>query len=147
MIIGTPFLAYGVYLFLKLVGYTFAAFLFKKLYGKPEISARTVGIARTIVGVVVGGAFTGIFSILAAKGVFSGLPPSGGRGAGVFIWYIGALIPIRMFEWAGILWFFFDRKFERKALMLGAVLIGMVISYVIDIPVLIGVFFMVASIC
>lgn len=142
----TPIFAYAAYLALKVAGYTAAAWAFKRLYARPDISIWKVGIARTVLGMVVGGLFTLLWGVLEAQGTFRNLPMSGGRG-GSLLYFMAALIPIRFLEWALLLWYFYDRKLERKGLGALGILGATLWSFVIDAPLILGLLMIVASIC
>ena len=143
---GLFLIGYLVYAALKCAGYALAARVLRGMLHRPDVGAWRVGIARTILGIVVGAIYTTAWAWMAAHGAFSDLPLGGGRGGGL-PYYLLLLVPVRVLEWSWLVWFFFDRRVEqpwRDALGVG---LGVVWSFVLDLPVIVGAASFVASIC
>ena len=139
-------LGYVGYASLKFVGYTLAARVLKSLLRRPDAGVWRVGALRTGLGIVVGAAYTALWAKLASHGLFEGLPLSGGRG-GAIVWYLVGLIPVRVLEWSWLIWFCFDRQLEHRGREAVGVGLGVLWSFVLDLPALIPAAWFVASIC
>jgi hypothetical protein len=137
---------YVGYAMWKLLGYSLAALAFRTIHARTDLSAWKVGLARTLLGMFVGGLYTGVWSLLASHGVFHGLPMSGGRG-GSILWYLAGLIPVRFCEWGVVIWFFYDRKLERRGRDVLCVLLGTVWSFILDLPMMLFTAWALSSIC
>lgn len=136
LIIGTV-----LYLCIKVVGYTvFAAFL-NRLYACSN-SIWKVGMVRTLLGVVLGLAHNAVF--LSFFKISMGRAPLGGEDTRL---YFAALVLLRFFEWGLIIFWFYDRKYRNKRTLVRAVATGTVWSFILDIPLLAGLFTVAASIC
>ncbi|MFI5177977.1 MAG: hypothetical protein ACHQO8_05425 [Vicinamibacterales bacterium] len=131
---------------LKFVGYSLAAWVIRAILMRPDRSPWRVGLARTILGIVVGGIYTAAWGAMASHGLFSGLPLSGGR-AGPALWYLVGLVPVRLLEWTWLIWYFFDRRFAYPGRGGLCVALGTLWSFVLDVPAIMGVASFVASIC
>jgi hypothetical protein len=112
----------------KLVGYTAAAWYFKSDYKKHDSSVWKIGAARTALGIAAGVSYGAAWWLLARW--FH-------RFESWDLWYLALLIPIRIGEWALILWLFFERGSAGRSHLTRNVFLGTVWSYVLDA---IGVF-------
>ena len=139
-------LAYAGYVVFKFFGYVLAARVLGTIVAPPGATIWRVGLVRTILGIVVGAAYTATFGAVARHGLFEGLPLNGGRG-GAILWYPIGLLPVRVLEWSWLIWYFFDRAWARPARNLGAVALGVIWSFVLDLPAMVAGVWFVSSIC
>jgi hypothetical protein len=140
------FLAYPILLLIKFFGYSLAGRVLNGAYSSTAHTAWKVGAIRTLIGVVVGGVFTGVWFLLDGMGVFQNLGWNMGRiGSSVF--YLAALVPVRIGEWFFTIWFFYDRSLQKIGKDVGFTLAGIVWSYILDLPVIMGLLLLVSSIC
>jgi hypothetical protein len=140
------FLAYPILLLVKFFGYSLAGRVLNRAYSSTAHSAWKIGGIRTLIGVVVGGVFTGIWILLDGMGVFQNLGWNMGRiGSSVF--YLAALFPIRIGEWFFTIWYFYDRSREKLGKDILFTFIGIIWSYALDLPVILGLILVVSSIC
>ena len=146
MEVGLLILGYPLYAAVKYFGYTLAARLFAAILRRPDVGIWRVGLIRTGLGIVIGAIYTMAWSALAAHGMFESLPLGGGRGGGLPYYLLG-LVPVRMLEWSWLVWFCFDRRLEWRGRDALCVALGVVWSFVLDLPVLMGAFWFLASIC
>jgi hypothetical protein len=137
---------YVAYAGVKLAGYSLSAVVLKKLLRRPDLGAWRVGFIRTVLGILVGGAYTLVWAAGENYGWFRGLPMTGGR-AGSILYYMAGLIPVRLLEWSWLVWFCFDRRFEQRGRDTVAVIGGSLWSFALDLPPLMGALWFVASIC
>ncbi|MGE3320346.1 MAG: hypothetical protein AB7I18_13720 [Candidatus Berkiella sp.] len=138
-----PILGSLFYFFLKFLCYSGYAKYLNHLYGKKH-SIWKVGIFRAILGLVVGAALN--FLLLGALNiqVTSGRAPVGGRDTDI---YFLLLTTIRLGEWLLTVWYFYDRELYISWKLFKAVLFGTVISYLVDLPALLGIIAVIATIC
>jgi len=134
--IGT--LAYAL---IKIVGYSGFAYYLNQLYSKQN-NLWKVGLARAALGVVLGLAHNAIF--LNFFEVTMGRAPLGGEDT--HLYFIGLII-LRIFEWGLIVHWFYDSRLKNKPRATKAIVLGSIWSFVLDIPVLMGLFAVASSIC
>jgi hypothetical protein len=137
------YLGFAVY---KWLGYSLAGKYLNRVYASSKYSLWHVGLVRVIIGMVIGGLYTGIWAYLDSIGYFKGLPYSGGRLSSALPFLV-ILVPVRLGEWALTLWIFYDREFRQIGKGCLLTLLGTAWSFVLDIPVIIGLITIVASIC
>ena len=113
---------------IKFVGYSLAGLYLNKSYPDSTAIFLTVGITRTIIGIV----FGTILAMFSFPFVFV-------SGIGLVIYVVG-LIPVRLLEWFLIIRFFYDKNLEDKRKMWWNMFLGTVWSFLLDIPALIGLF-------
>ncbi len=114
----------------KFVGYSIAARVISRFF-YPNVTrgAFTIGGARTLIGMISGAGYYGLYQ---AKGAMMlGYGPQS---------YWAGLFPVRFLEWCFLIWLFYDRKFENKPKFCRVALLGTAWSYVCDIPAVIGYF-------
>ena len=89
---------------------------------------------------------TGLWALLESQGLFRDLPMAGGR-AGSVLYFLAALVPIRFLEWGVILFFFYDRGLKQpiKGTLLACA--GILWSFLLDLPAILGLVYIVSSIC
>jgi hypothetical protein len=125
MPMGSAPWGYAYFVGVKLAGYTGAAAVIRRWY--PEFRGRTfvVGLARTAIGIAMGAAYGALWFALAEFLVHAKNPNA--------LFYLAALLPVRMAEWALLVYLFFDRSLmdRRKALWVCAG--GTVWSYCLDV--------------
>lgn len=137
-ILGTLF-----YFLLKFLCYSGYAKYLNRLYNKTH-SIWKVGICRTLLGLVVGAALN--FLLLGALHIQLGMgrSPLGGRDTDI---YFLLLTTIRIGEWLLIVWYFYDRELYISWKLIKAVLFGTILSYLIDLPVMLGLIMVISTIC
>ena len=127
--INHPVLGYAGFAVVKFAGYSLAAHYLAKSYRRTDRNQYLVGGARTLIGMGVGAAYAGVWSLL----------PVPDFNGGSLLYYVG-LIPVRVAEWWLLLWWFFDRNFEDRAKGWGNVRVATIWSFVLDVPAAIGFF-------
>jgi hypothetical protein len=73
-----------------------------------------------------------------------GRAPLGGEDT---LLYFIVLVLLRVFEWWLIIYWFYDRTLQRKNSMIKAIVLGILWSFILEIPLLAGLFTVAASIC
>lgn len=123
----SPVLGYFVFCGIKFFGYWAAAVLLKNLYSGVEKSSAWIGATRTLLGMLAGGLF---WLLIGGE--------SGASRTDSEVIFFGTLIFLRVIEWWLLIWFFFDRKFVyvRKDWLM--VVLGVIWSFVLDIPAVLG---------
>jgi len=109
----------------KFLGYSGFAWMIKGKFKECRSHPLVIGGVRTLIGIGFGCAYMFLFNLATFQGD-SGL-----------LYYMG-LFPVRMVEWSLLIWLFFDRKLEDPMRLLGFAVIGVLISYLLDIPAFIG---------
>ena len=115
--VSTPALGYTAFVGIKFAGYSLAGRYLNQTYSK-KVNPWFFGAVRTVVGMVVGGA---LFLVIAATKTEP------------LVLY-GLLIPIRIVEWLVVITPFYDRGLTDKRRLLKCSTIGMVWSFILDIP-------------
>ncbi len=146
MAVGLLILGYPIYAAVKYAGYTLSARVFGAILDRRDVGVWRVGLIRTGLGIVIGAIYTAAWAGLAAHGVFQSLPLGEGRSGGLPYYLLG-LVPVRTLEWRWLIWFCFDRRFEWPGRDALCVSLGVVWSFVLDLPVLTGAAMFLASIC
>lgn len=138
-----PILGSLGYFLLKFLCYSGYAKYLNHLYHKPN-NIWKVGLARALLGLVIGAALN--FLLLGALNiqVSSGRAPIGGRDTDI---YFLLLTTIRIGEWLLIIWYFYDRELYISSKLAKGVLFGMLVSYLVDIPIMLGFIMVIATIC
>lgn len=115
--------SYIAFSVVKLVGYSLFALYLNTKYSKSNWNFLLVGVTRTLLGmlfgVVVG--IVGFWALELALTIF-----------------LVALIPVRFLEWWILLRMFYDRKAEDKNKLWEHVALGVLCSFVLDIPAIFG---------
>jgi hypothetical protein len=137
----TVLLGTMLYACIKISGYTFFARYLNRLFACPH-SIWKIGFIRTLLGVVLGLAHNAFF--LSFFKVTMGRAPLGGEDT---LLYFIVLVLLRVFEWWLIIYWFYDRTLQRKNSMIKAIVLGILWSFILDIPLLAGLFTVAASIC
>jgi hypothetical protein len=119
-----PGLAYAIFCGVKFVGYTAAAWVLRRVYGTAGPSVLLVGLARTLLGMAAGAVLWGLT-------IATELPQIAMAG----------LPLVRIGEWWLILWFFFDRKLEAPGRDWLWACFGVLWSFALDVPALVGLLF------
>ena len=126
-----PVAGYMAFCAVKAVGYTAAAAVISRIYERADRIAFVVGPTRTLIGMAVGAAIYGFQRMAVTYGfeVFDTLPKA-----------IAGLAVLRLLEWWLLLWLFYDRKLSSRRgwAVVGG---GIVWSFVLDIPAVIGYIF------
>jgi hypothetical protein len=110
----------------KFVGYTMAALALKKAYKSASAGTIKVGLARTVIGLVAGALFGGIWLLLSMR--FENKWPDWMAG----LVFFGVLIPIRLAEWSLLIHLFFDRGLVQRARDLEYAAYGSLWSFALD---------------
>ena len=76
--------------------------------------------------------------------VGNGAFAAGGRDTDI---YFLLLTTIRIGEWLLIVWYFYDRELYISWKLIKAVLFGTILSYLIDLPVMLGLIMVISTIC
>ncbi|MCE5268458.1 MAG: hypothetical protein LLG00_11290 [Planctomycetaceae bacterium] len=122
------FVAASVVLGVKFAGYSLAASIISRAYGRSDLSSFMVGGWRVVFGVV----GIAVWGIAACIGTLAQIVPRGPTGA-YLLW--SGLIPIRLIEWWALLWLLYDRPVARVALGWKVAILGTLWSFVLDIAV------------
>ncbi len=124
---GPTLIGVGYYCAIKLAGYSAAGYLLNKetpQARKPR--AISVGLARTLIGVVFG------MTVLAALAMAS---------LGSHRWiFFAALVPIRIAEWMLLILLFYSEAKWTMRQKLGYACLGVILSFTLDVPTLLAVF-------
>lgn len=129
------------YLAAKVAGYSFYAKYLNWLFDK-QINIWKVGAARTVLGIVLGLVHNGLmFSTL---NVAMGRSPIGGEDTLV---YIASLVFLRILEWGIIIYWFYTRTLSLNARTVKGISLGVIWSFILDIPIWLGIFTVIATIC
>jgi hypothetical protein len=123
-----PAVGYATYCVIKLGGYSLAAHTISRAYARRDRNAWLVGATRTAIGMAAGALYYLLLRSLPAA--FSPAGP---------VALLGGLVPIRVVEWWLLLWWFYDRRLAQKKKGWLIVALGIVWSYVLDVPALAGV--------
>jgi hypothetical protein len=129
-----PALGYASFVAVKFVGYSLAARYISRSYERPDVGALRVGATRTLIGMIAGAAYFGVW-----MAVDNPRPPSA-PFHGFPLWYLAGLLPVRVAEWWLLIWIFYDRKFRQPAKGWRTVALGTLWSYVLDAPAIAGFF-------
>ena len=135
------FLGTGIYALIKILGYSLFAKFLNSLF-LTHNNIWKVGLVRTILGVVLGLAHNVFF--LSFFNISMGRSPIGGEDTYLYFTF---LILLRIFEWGLIIYLFYDRKMKKRALIIKAIGLGVIWSFILDIPLLAGLFVGIATIC
>jgi hypothetical protein len=111
----------------KLVGYTVAALALKEAFKSPSTSVIKAGLARTGIGLVVGGIYGGIWVLLVSH-----YSANASADAVAPYLFFALLIPVRIGEWCLLIHFFFDRGLTRRGRDLKFAALGTGWSFVLD---------------
>ena len=122
-----PSVGYLSFCAIKFVGYSMVASTISDVYGREKLSSWKVGGVRTLIGMAVGAAYYAAWQSI----------PEAGMGFGGLGYLVG-LLPLRICEWWFLLWLFYDRSLERRALSWRTVGSATLWSYALDIPALMG---------
>jgi len=116
----------GAFVGVKFAGYSLAAYALKRQYQESRGSVLGIGAARTAVGIVAGVAY----AFLLGRFLADFAPP---------LFYVG-LIPVRLAEWAFIIWAFFERPNVQRKRLIKYSALGSAWSFLLDIPAIVAVF-------
>lgn len=125
--ISNPALGYASFCAVKFAGYTLAAHVIAKSYGRGDVSIWRVGAVRTLIGMAAGAAYFGAWHAM-------GKP----LGGDLTFLYLAGLLPIRIAEWWLLIWLFYDRALAEREAGWWMVALGTVWSYILDAPAIVG---------
>ncbi len=123
MPMGPAPLGFAYFVGVKLVGYTAAAFVLRRIYPDSKVAVAKVGAARTAIGIGAGLAYGGLWIYLLAHVI---------HGNGSESLYFLGLSPVRIAEWLWLLHLFFDRGLRNRPKVYKAAVGGTVWSYCLD---------------
>ena len=115
----------------KLVGYTVAAAVLERVYGRLPRRTFRIGVTRTAIGIAAGLLYGLVWIGLTTSMGFVSRPE--------LSTYLAWLFPVRLREWRFLLWIFHDRELWSGRSWLWS-LAGTLWSYVLDSPAVAGVF-------
>ena len=116
------FAAFGA---VKFAGYLAGSVFLKNAY-KSSQNVWKVGLVRTVIGLVFGFAFGGVWILLSNR--FENTWPDWLAGCLFF----GLLLPIRLVEWSILIHWYFDRGLIQRARDLKYAVAGIAWSFVLD---------------
>ncbi len=130
-----------IYASIKVAGYSFFAKYLNALFNKQQ-NIWKVGLTRTVLGVALGLAHNALFFTF--FDISMGRSPIGGDGTPLYFLF---LVLLRIIEWGLIIYWFYDKPFKNKTKTFKAITLGILCSFILDIPMLMGLFVVIASIC
>lgn len=110
----------------KFAGYTAAGYQLRRSFDTDSPNPFLFGAARTALGLVVGVSFA---TLILKVGI----------GSSDFPFYM-ALLPVRLGEWALIIWLFFRSSRESGVKLTLYSLLGSLWSYLLDVPAIVAAF-------
>ena len=136
-------LVFGTLLYagIKLCGYALFAKILNRLFSRSR-NIWKIGVVRTLLGVVLGLAHNAFF--LNFFKVSMGRAPLGGEDTWLYFLF---LVILRILEWGLIIYWFYDKDFQQKKPVFTGIILGILWSFVLDIPIIVGLFTVAASIC
>lgn len=128
------FAGYLVFCGIKAAGYTLAAPVISRAFDRRDVNSFGVGGVRTLIGMGAAAILLGLGGLLSELAVpgFSNMPP-------VAI-VIATLTATRLLEWWLLIWLFYRRRTSSRGKDWGIVSLGVLWSYVLDIPAIVGWF-------
>jgi hypothetical protein len=122
MPIGVSHPEFGLVAFtaVKFAGYTLAAKALNPIYDRPDRNIWVVGATRTLIGLGFGTIYR---QLVPAASAFD---------------FMAGLFPIRLLEWALLVWLFYDRKLELLKIDWKVVFVASFWSYALDVPAVLG---------
>jgi len=128
--ISHPGVGYATFCAIKFAGYSAAASFLSMQYDR-DVSAWKAGAVRTLIGMVAGAAYFGVWRLIDPRHL--------GMGGSDIPWtYLLGLVPVRVAEWWFLIWLFYDRELRQIAKDWRMVGLGTVWSYVLDAPAIFG---------
>jgi hypothetical protein len=121
----TPF-GFAYFAGVKFAGYSCAAWALNRSYRTNENSIWKVGGARTALGLATGAAYGGLFILLV-----NSVRSLNNSDFSPFL-YFGGLVPVRLGEWALIIWYFYLRQSSDRVSLLRNSSIGIAWSFILD---------------
>lgn len=115
----------------KLVGYTAAAAIISRVYGRRDRNAFQVGPVRTLIGIAASAVLISVVWTLDALVV---------KPAIVIGVFCGGLVAMRFAEWWILIWLFYDRQLSSLRRDWIVAFLGVVWSFALDIPALHGTY-------
>lgn len=122
----TGFVTFGA---IKFAGYTAAAALLRWSYGTSRAPVVVVGITRTVLGMILGAGFG--LGMAAVANRYD-------MHVNEMSFYMVGLVVLRIMEWSLILWLFFDRDLAHKKKDMLFVVVGILWSFLLDVPSIFG---------
>ena len=129
--IDNPVIGYAAFCGVKLAGYSLYGLALRKWYPNTKQSFWVLGLCRTAIGMLFGALCFGI--VLLAGSVAGGSPPG--------LVFIAGLAPVRVLEWWILIWLFCDRKLNTMSRDWCWVILGVIFSYCLDLPAILGFIF------
>jgi hypothetical protein len=128
-----PVLGYLAFCGVKAVGYTVAAKAISHVY-QTNLNSWGVGLTRTLIGMAAGGAWFGILNGISNPP----LPAVSPQYASLVA--LSLLGATRIAEWWLLIWLFYDRHLSSPRRGWIVVLLGVLWSFALDFPAIIGWF-------
>jgi hypothetical protein len=124
---GAPtFIGIAAFAAVKLAGYSAAGAWFRRAYGARHPHPIVLGIARTVLGMVVGISFAASMESL---GVLRNMAL-----------YFLLLLPVRLAEWLATLWVFYRREQPLRGRRWKHAAVASAWSYLLDLPAIFAAF-------
>jgi hypothetical protein len=123
---GPTFVGIAAFAAVKLAGYSAAGAWLRRRYTAPRPRPIVFGLARTVLGIVVGVSFA---LAMESLGVVRGM-----------VSYYLLLLPVRLAEWLAILWVFYRRAQPERGRRWRHATLGSAWSYLLDLPAIFAAF-------
>ena len=130
-----PVIGYAGFCVVKFAGYSLAARYISQSYGRADIAAWRVGGIRTLIGMMAGAAYFGLWMVAENSHV----RPPNQTSPFPYLYLIG-LLPVRVAEWWLLIWIFYDRYLDQRAKGWRTVALATTWSYALDAPATAGFF-------
>jgi hypothetical protein len=127
--IENPVLGYFAFCGVKAVGYTAAAAVISRIYDR-NLKSFLVGLTRTLIGMSIG---AGLFGVTYLYNSLPNIQPEYAR-----LIIFGILCLLRLAEWWILIWLFYDRPLREPYRGWKVAVLGVVWSFVLDIPAITG---------
>jgi hypothetical protein len=114
---GSTAIGYAAFGAVKLVGYSASAFWFRRRNRRPDLSPLTFGLARTALGIAAGASVGLVVGWLQVSSIAL---------------FLGALLPVRIFEWLWVFRWFFRTPITLVGPRAIDAIAGTVWSYALD---------------
>jgi hypothetical protein len=131
--INDPGLGYATFCAVKFAGYTAAAHVLSIRYDGVDHAAWKVGAVRTLIGMVAGALYLGLWLVIDGPAHFGARPMDN-----LSYRYLAGLLPVRIGEWWLLIWLFYDRSLIDIPRGWRMVTLGTLWSYVLDAPAIFG---------
>jgi hypothetical protein len=131
-----PVLGYIAFCGVKAVGYTAATAVISRVYERSDLNAFVVGLTRTLIGMAVGASLFGVMHLF--RIMHLNISPLHIQPENARLMAFGILCLVRLAEWWFLIWLFYDRSLHEPFRGWKVAVLGVVWSFVLDIPSFIG---------